>query len=88
MKSVRIRSFSGLYFHAFALNTDQKILEYGLSFCYFQVVHVFDSHFFYFSWQSLLQRNKELLLKIEKMEDFLSETKENVRDYSLDFILW
>ena len=88
MKSVRIRSFSGLYFPAFALNTDQKILEYGLIFYYFQVVHVFDSQFFYFSWQSLLQRNKELLLKIEKMEDFLSETKENVRDYSLDFILW
>ena len=48
MKSVRIRSFSGLCFPAFALNTDQKILEYGLIFYYFQVVHVFDSHFFLF----------------------------------------
>ena len=29
MKSVRIRNFSGLYFSAFGLNTDQKDSEYG-----------------------------------------------------------
>ena len=29
LKSVRIWSFSGLYYPAFALNTDQKNYEYG-----------------------------------------------------------
>ena len=29
VKSVRIRSFSGPYFPAFGLNTDQKNFEYG-----------------------------------------------------------
>ena len=29
VKSVRIRSFSGLYFSASGLNTDQKKSEYG-----------------------------------------------------------
>ena len=29
VKSVRILSFSGLYFPAFGLNTDQKNSEYG-----------------------------------------------------------
>ena len=29
VKSVRIRSFSGLFFLAFGLNTDQKNSEYG-----------------------------------------------------------
>ena len=29
VKSVRIRSYSGPYFHAFTLNTDQNNSEYG-----------------------------------------------------------
>ena len=62
-KSVRIRSFSGPYFPAFRLNTDQNNSEYGYAVrvsrfwqfsSFSQVVKFFFRHFFPLPWKQSL----------------------------------